>query len=284
METKLIKLSTLPVIDYAGIQAIGEDLDKKLLELNLENQVVTPDTVATVKSMRANLNKEFDVYEEQRKTVKAAYMQPYNDFESAYKLHIGDKFKNANSILGAKTTEYDSILKSQKAEKLKSYFDEVCASHQIDFLQFSQVGLNITLSASEKSLKEQINDFVGGVAKDVENISIIPEEQSYRDEVMFEYKKTLDAMNAITIVGNRRKQLKEMAEQKAKEAEQKETQSQAQTLPFEPPTEHLPPPTVVVPQTEPEIRIVNFSASGTVEQLKALKAFALENGITLTAI
>ena len=66
MENNLITLQQEPVIIYEKIKSVGEEVQKRISELNLENQLVTEDTIKAVKGIRADLNKEFAAFEEKR--------------------------------------------------------------------------------------------------------------------------------------------------------------------------------------------------------------------------
>ena len=70
---ELIKVVQLPVIEEQ-LRSMKETVDKRVGEaLSL---VCTEETVQTVKGVRAELNKEFQTLEEQRKEVKKAVLGP----------------------------------------------------------------------------------------------------------------------------------------------------------------------------------------------------------------
>ena len=72
---ELIKVVQLPVIEEQ-LRSMKEAVDKRVEEaLSL---VCTEETIQTVKSARAELNKEFQALEEQRKEVKRPYLAPMN--------------------------------------------------------------------------------------------------------------------------------------------------------------------------------------------------------------
>ena len=184
MENNLITLQQEPVIVYEKIKSVGEEVQKRISDLNLENQLVTEDTIKAVKGIRTDLNKEFAAFEEQRKFIKNAVTKPYQEFEEKYKEFIATHYNNADNTLKNKISDFENKLKEDKAERLKCYFTELCQSLQIDFLTFEQVKLNVTLSASEKSLKETISAFVEGVKKDLDLLKSIPESDEFKAEVL----------------------------------------------------------------------------------------------------
>ena len=96
---ELIKVVQLPVIEEQ-LRSMKETVDKRVEEaLSL---VCTEETIQTVISARAELNKEFQELEEQRKEVKKAVLSPYERFETVYKECVSDAFKRADAALKSK--------------------------------------------------------------------------------------------------------------------------------------------------------------------------------------
>ena len=62
-EEQLITLQQPPIIIYERIKAVGQQIEAKIAELNLDNQLVTEDTWKSAKETRAMLRKELDVFE-----------------------------------------------------------------------------------------------------------------------------------------------------------------------------------------------------------------------------
>ena len=72
-----IKLKVLPVIEHDLVK-VGNLVDKRLAQLNVANLVATDETIQSLKTLRADLNKELKEYEEQRKVVKDLITKPYS--------------------------------------------------------------------------------------------------------------------------------------------------------------------------------------------------------------
>ena len=274
MENNLITLQQEPVIIYEKIKSVGAEIQKRISDLNLENQLVTEDTIKAVKGIRTDLNKEFAAFEEQRKFIKNAVTKPYQEFEEKYKEFIATHYNNADNTLKNKISDFENKLKEDKAERLKSYFTELCQSLQIDFLTFEQVKLNITLSASEKSLKETITAFVEGVNKDLDLLKSIPESDEFKAEVLHDYKKSLDMANALRITQERKK----AKEEELKRIEEQKIDVVKNATTAEPQKEVLQAPKV---EETPKLVETQFRVRGTIEQLKALKQFIIENNIEI---
>jgi hypothetical protein len=207
-QSQSIQLTQVPKIEHSLIE-IGKTVSERIAALNLENQVATEDTLKTLKNIRSELNKEAKEFEDQRKAVKNAILTPYDEFDDVYKSEIIDKYKSADEILRAKINEYEMNLKAQKKESLSLYFKELCEMEQIDWLTFDQLGIEVTLSTSEKKYKE---DILSKVQKIVDDINLISTE-TYAAEMIVEYKKTLNASQAIQQV-RLRKQDEKLAQER----------------------------------------------------------------------
>ncbi len=194
-EKNQIILKQLPIIVHQ-LQDAGKKVQERIDGLELDKQVFTEETVKSYKVLRAELNKELEDFESQRKFVKEGVNAPYLEFETVYKSEITERYKKAGDLLksGIDTVEYK--IKKQKQDNVKEYFNELCLSESIDFLKFEDVKLDINLSTSEKKYKEQTNTFVMKVVDDLALIKTT----DYEAEILTQYKQTLNVSNAITTV------------------------------------------------------------------------------------
>ena len=288
-EEQLITLQQPPIIIYERIKAVGQQIEAKIAELNLDNQLVTEDTWKSAKDTRTMLRKELDVFETQRKFIKEQVNAPYEAFEKAYKDHIKVHYDKADSTLKAKIDEVQNRLITDKSERIKEYFAELCQSQGIDFLIFERLSLNITLSASDKSLKEQVAGFVSEVTKSLQLIESLNEPDEFKAEILTEYKQTLDVTRAIQNAQYRKQQreaeLQRIEEQK-KRAEQARLVAEErarETAPLQAPAQvQLAQEATQAPLQE-EILQYTLTVQGTRAQLKALRAFLETNNIKYTA-
>jgi hypothetical protein len=264
----MIAVKQLPII-VEQLQQVKEEVAAKVdFALRL---VCTEDTVKDVKKVRSELNKEFAEYEASRKAVKKAILTPYEQFEVVYKDCVSDTYKKADTELKHKIDSVENELKAQKAAEVKSYFDEYLQSKGIDFVTFESAHINVTLSASMKSLKEQAKAFIDKIADDLALIDT----QEHKDEILYEYKQSLNVSNAITTVANRYKAIEaaKAAEEERKAREQAAAEAAAKVEAVAPPTvEPIAPPV-----EEEKTYTLKFTVRGTMPQLKALKEF-LNNG------
>jgi len=272
---ELIIIRQLPIIEQQLKELRITIEDKVAAALALE---VTEATVKEVKAVRADLNKDFQMVEDRRKQVKKEVLAPYEAFENVYKENITDILKPADMALAEKIAEVENGLKEIKEAKVVEYFNEFSQSLGIDFVTFEQLGINVTLTKTEKSLKKHVAHSLDGIKKSLELIEL---EGDLKAEILAEYKTTLDLPQSLLAVKNRHKAIeaeKQKQEQliKAQQA-QKEAQEKVQQVIQE---NTLQPPKVSVEpkQEEPSKNYkVKFAVIGTLEQLKGLKNF-LEDG------
>lgn len=271
---ELIVIKQLPIIEEQ-LRKVSEEIDEKVK--NAVALVCNEDTVKTVKEIRASLNKELKNFEDKRKQVKSEVLKPYEDFEKTYKECISDKYKTADMELKNKIDSTENELKAKKEQEIKDYFEEYRQASNIDFITYEDAKINVTLSASMKSLKEQVKNFIDKIVDDLKLI----ETQEHKAEILVEYKQSLNVNNAITTVNNR---FKAIEEEKAKQEREKELQDFILETAREsdnhvPTIEEVPQialeaPTIV--ETD-EILTLKFTVKGTRKELRALKEF-LKNG------
>lgn len=283
MTNDLIVVRQLPVIEdqlrtiHDAVQARVEDV------LAME---CTEETYKEVKKARSELNAQYRALEERRKEVKAQVEAPYKKFEAVYKACAGDLFAAADKQLAAKISAVETGLKQKKAEQVKAYFDEYRESLGIPF-DMVNFDITVTMSASVKSLKAQAKDYLDRVRGDLDMIST----QEYKDEILVEYRKHLNASQAITAVVNRhaaiereRRMREEMAatverKQEAVEAVREVVEAEQQP---EPTPEPAIMPPVVVERTEdaepPKQYSTAFEVTASLEQLRVLKNLLTDGG------
>ena len=269
----LIIVKQLPQIEE-HLKELSTEIDKKVE--NAKSLVCTEESVKAIKQIRANLNKEFKDLETQRKNVKEQILAPYMQFEEVYKTYISEKYESADVDLKTKIDNTENELKTQKEQEIKDYFEEYKTANDIDFVTFEQANINVTLTASKKSLKEQAKKFIDEIVDDLKLI----ETQDCKEEILVEYKQTLNISRAIQDVANRHKLLEEekrKQEEKSKELEEISKFTNA-NIPNEIPStaqEILAKPTV---EEREEILTLKFTVRGTKEKLKELKNFLIQGG------
>ena len=277
MTENLIVIKQLPQIEE-HLKDLSSEIDVKVN--NAKKLVCTEETVKTVKQVRADLTKDFKNLEEQRKTVKEQILAPYMQFEEVYKTYVSNKYKEADIDLKQKIDSTENELKKQKEQEIKDYFEEYKTANNIDFINYEQANINVTLTASKKSLKEQAKKFIDEIVDDLKLI----ETQEGKEEILVEYKQNLNVSKSIQEVANRHKLLEEekkrQEELKNKQLKEAQRQADMSIKKQEVATKNaldnfvIEAPKVI---EQEEILTLKFKVRGTRSKLRELKRF-LEDG------
>lgn len=257
---ELIQVVQLPVIkEY--LHSMKESVDRRVSEAL--SMVCTEETIQAVKAERAALNREFSDMEDRRKAVKAAIMKPYDDFEATYKECVSDAYKAADASLRGKIADVESEQKRRCEEGLRAYFSELCEVHHLDWLEYEQAGIRVDMASAKAKtpikLRKQLEEFVARVNDGVNLINSMED----AEEIMVEFRRTLDAAQAIGAVKERRRRIEE--ERAAKEARDaaRAAQAEAEQKVIRVQKAYLQPPTVaaVKPEKGPEemIPVLSFT-------------------------
>ena len=266
---ELIKIDTLPKV-YEQLEKIGEWVDNGLAKLDLQHIVADEEHKQELKKTRTQINNISNLLEAKRKEIKTKILEPYVLFEDKYNLEVKDKLNVANKTLSDAINEIEVGQKTLKENNLRQFFDNYNQDYHLEqIIKFEDVGLNITLSASEKSLKDQIVAFF----EKVNNDFIAIQNGENKEEVLFEYQHNgFDYSKAVNSVNSKLKEIQEIEEklnqkQEIEQIEQTVIQN-VETL-------------VSVPKEIVEEKIIDcqFTVHATKTQLKELKEFLQEKGI-----
>lgn len=251
----------------SNLKAISLDIQHKLDIA--KKMACTEETKQAVKKYRTDLKKEFEELETERKEKAREYEKPLEEFKTVYNELITKPYKEADQALKNKIDEVEAVQRSEKREAVESYAAELIQSYTLDWLDASRIMPIITLSASEKSLKKAVKDTVDRIKSEVDCINAI----SDNSELMAEYMKCLNLAKAKMIVVERQHAIEAAEKAKLAYSQNEEVNRQAEKK-----IDQLAPPEIV-PEQEEKTYQMTFTVNGTIEQLKALKAFMLENNI-----
>lgn len=193
----MIFIEQLPVIREQLIQIKSEvdERTKKACAL-----ICTPENLRDVKKERAELRKEFNDFENRRKDVKAKILAPYEAFEAVYGECVSERYKSADEELKRKIDEVESALRTNKDLELRVYFDRQREKSGVSWLSYERGGFHVTLSAAEADLHSQVDEYINRVSGDIALIKSLDD----CDEVLYEYKSSLDVSSAVSVVKARR--------------------------------------------------------------------------------
>ena len=284
----LIVVQQLPIIkeQLHSIKAQAQESVKEALSL-----ACTEETLKVVKERRAALNRDRKDLDARRMAVKKQIMQPFADFDEVYKECVTDVYGPADEALKGKITDVEAGLKADKEKKVKDYFAEMVKASGVEWGTYEDVGVAVTLTASLKSLKAKVKEYVEKVAADVACINGMEN----APEIMAEYKLCGSLAVAINSVSQRKDRIaREEAERKQRLAAQLRAQ-EAEKAVLDVAEEELSAPQVM--GTEPPVmdeqetedsqkesaeQVVTakftymastFKCRGTLTQLRGLKAF-----------
>lgn len=267
---ELMVVKQLPIIEER-LKQLSEEVEKKVEDA--KSLVCTEENVKTIKQVRADLNKEYRDVEGQRKRIKEQVLAPYMQFEEVYKQYISDKYKSADIDLKQKIDAVENELKTQKEQEIKDYFEELKIANNIDFINYEQAKINVTLTASKKSLREQVESFINKIVDDLKLI----ETQENKAEILVEYKKDLNVSKAITEVVNRKEELMKLQQQEVEKSLQEEKNKLQENL------NNLANANIqendINEKYQEKIYTITFTVTGTAPRLKQLKDYMIREGL-----
>lgn len=272
-QNSLIVVRQLPVIEeqLRTVKATIEEQTGIALRM-----ACTEETVKEIKKKRAELSKQFKEFEERRKAVKQQVISPYEAFESVYKECVSDVYRTADAVLKGRIDEVENTLRQQKADEVIAYFDEYRESLGIDFVAFAQAGIRVGLSESLKSLKAQAKGFLDKVAGDLQLIDT----QEFREEILVEYKHSLNVSAAVLAVKERHARIQaEQDRAAALKAEKERAQAAVQQVEAEAERWSAPAEEAAQIEEKPaeQTITIKFTVTATKPKMVELRDF-LKNG------
>ena len=222
---RLIVVQQLPVIkeQLHSIKAQAQASVAEALAL-----VCTEETLKAVKDRRAALTRDRKDLDARRMVVKNQIMQPFEDFDKVYKECVTDVYGPADEALKGKITDVEAGLKADKEKKVGAYFDELVKANGVEWVSYGDIGIAVTMTASLKSLKSKVKEYVDRVVADVNCINGMEN----APEVMAEYKQCRNLAVAINSVSQRKDRVaREEAERKQRlEAQLRAQEAEASVL------------------------------------------------------
>lgn len=263
---EIVKIEQMPKV-FSQLEKIGELITKTTKDL--DKLKCTDENKQEVKNRRTEINKTLEALEERRKEIKNKLLEPYDVFEEKYNKECKEKLQNASNLLKNKIDTIEEQQKQEKQEELELFAKEYIKVNNLeDIMTFDDIPLNITLSASMKSLKEETKRFIESVANDIELIKL----EEYSDEILLEYKKTFDFTKSKLDVLTRKKQLEEL---KTRQLEQEEI-DRLNKLVVEKVEEIVAPKEII---DDEDIITVTFTITDTKENIIKVREFMKKEGI-----
>lgn len=264
----LINIEQMPKI-FSQLEEVGKWVDEGIAKLNLQNLVCTEENKKEIKETRTNIRKISNALETRRKEIKKQILEPYELFNQKYDELVKNKLDKIDNELGQAIEEIEINQRTEKIVQLRFFFENYVEEYHLkDIIKFEDVGLNITLSASVPSLKEQIKEFVEKVNNDINAINSCED----KEELLYEYKNNGFDYSKATIIVNERKKALEQAKQQLDTKQENNVKEQ----------ENIKKVEILVEEPvkiEEEKYTVAFEIVATREQILELKEWLKEKGI-----
>lgn len=300
-DEQLIIIKTMPVIEQQ-LEALKPEIEAMTAEaLAME---CTKENIRIVKKVCSDLNKKAEVLDQRRIQIKTQYMAAYDAMNQTFKTCVTDPINKAVRELRGKINELETADKKKTEDAIRLYFSEYAESVGYPGIPYDRAGINITLTATEKSLKDKARAFIDRVSADLGVIDGLKN----ADEITVEYNASLNLKTAIDTVKERHRQI-EAANRQREEAAAAEAQriaaaariaeAQAQqrkekmlaavenrpvvlSAPVveKPPIVEAPPVVEKAPDKDPnEIVRVSFTVTTARRKIRLLREFMIKEGI-----
>lgn len=287
----------------ANLQQLKEELIPRLEKYN--KLVVTEDSIKAAKEDKAALNKLKAAIEDQRKSIKKMYLEPYNALEAQCKEVVALIDAPIKAIDG-QIKAFDEIEKQNKYKELEEAFTALNAP---EWVKIEDILNPKWGNKTEKidSLKADMAEKLKKINEDVAKIGDMYGDKSYYLSILNRYKTTKDFSQTAVYAVQIESEYKREQERKAKEeqlrqqmikaAEEKSAREEAaqaenvQNAPQQPEveTEVITPPepqtavSVESVQSEPILK-GKFAVECTKSQLIVLRDFMKSQGIKFELI
>lgn len=272
--------------EIENLEALKAELAPKLDYYN--NLVVTEDSIKAAKTDKANLNKLRTAIEDQRKSIKKQYLEPYNLLEA--------QCKEVVALIDAPIKAIDTQIKAfdeiEKQEKYTALSEAFTALNAPEWVKIEDILNPKWGNKTEKldSLKAEMADNLKKLTDDFDKLAEMYGEREYYLPIVNRFKTTKDFSQTAVYAVQLETEYKKEQERKAREEELRQQMLKAaesvQNAPEQPEVEQavITPPaeqtTVSIESERHEpILIGRFEVECTKTQLIALRDFMKAQGI-----
>ena len=202
-----------------NLQEVEASIREKVKEYH--NIVVTEETIQDGKKILADIRKEKEGLEQERKTIKKAWMKPYEAFEKRAKELIA-LYDEPVQILDSQLKEFEKQRKREKQQEIQRIYDAAKGDLE-EWLPLSKVYDEKWESSiySKKKIREEIEQAFRQVERSIQTIQSM---QSEFEKEGLAVLKTTESLQAAIEEMQTRKRIKEeilAQEQRKREEEQR---------------------------------------------------------------
>ena len=266
---EIVKIEQMPIV-FEQLEKIGALIEKSTKDL--DKLECTEENKQEVKKRRTEINNTLKVLEDRRKEIKTKLLEPYETFNEKYENECKDKLLNASELLKSKIDTIESRQLLEKENELRDFANQHIKVNNLNCITFDDIPINITLSASMKSLKEEIKRFIEEVSNDIELIKM----EEYRDEILELYLNNeytgFDFSKSKLEVINRHKRIEELQKQQEEKVEQEKQEEKV----VEKVEEVVAPKEII---EDDEVITVQFNVRGEKSKIVELKNKIIELGL-----
>lgn len=246
-----------------------------------EGAEYTDEQVVAAKADRAVLNAFVKSLNDERIRIGKVYAAPYEKFKSEVDEVVG-RVKTVVAKIDTQVKAHELAAQQKKQATIREYFDSVIGEFAV-LIPYEKAHQSRWLNASTsmKSIRADIDKLISDARQAMTAIEAL---NSQDEEVVKAYYfRTLDLSDALMENGRLQQERARIAELNAqKEAEAKaRAEVQAQAAATAP---QIPKEPEAAPAAEPQLIPIDFHVEATLDQLKKLKAFLVENGIKYSKI
>ena len=230
-------------------------------------------TISEAKKDRANLNKLAAAIDTRRKEMKARYLAPYQEFE-AQAVELTSLVRQQAAEIDAQVKVFDEARRAEKQEHIRTMYAAVMGD-LAELVPYERLHnprwLNVTYSMS--TIEEEIIEKAEDIRAALASIDGLGLADDMAGRVKHVYLERLDLAAALAERDRIERERQALAayEETTKGEPEKPTEQQTEVQPPEPAEK----PTTAVPA----MYTVDFRVWATAEQLAALKAFLVDNGV-----
>lgn len=160
-----------------------------------ESMIVTEESIASAKTLRANIRKVADSINQQKISVKKAWLAPFTTFEGESK-ELYDLCQKSVTNLDVQIKNMENAKREEKLARLKTVFDENAVGIT-DYVTWDSIVSPKwgNASASEKAAVEEITTILRQVREDLDTIRSLNSE--WEEALLDEYAATHNVRDAI---------------------------------------------------------------------------------------
>ena len=276
MELKIEEIKALEPIKF-NYEELKKWLEEKVK--NYKNLVYTDENIGTAKSDRADLNKLKRALNDEKIRVKKTWLTPYSAFETKIKelINIVDV---AVENVDTQVKDYEQKFKNEKKEEIEEFFNENIGDYkELISLEkiFNDKWLNKTYKIDD--IKKEIKTLIARTDTHMKILDGQVQDENMNTQIKSFYFNNIESQDVLTLTNLEINKIKEQ-QKKLENLKQKEIPKVTESsLNNEKNSQNASENQENLTNTTQNLTQIDFRVWVTVEQMKNLKTFLIENNI-----